>query len=783
MATVTAQALIAECRHCGSPSGGDEFCCSGCRTVWGLLHREGLERYYDLRGDKGVPVADLRVERADRKWLEPIAAELAAHVGGGLRRIALDIQGIHCAACVWLIEELFRRAHGGGIIANPALGKLELCVDASFALTSFVEAVEGCGYRLGPAVKEAAPRSQGGLLARMGVCIALSMNTMIFGISIYAGLSEGVVYRLFLDLQLAFAALAVIIGGSVFFASAWRSLRLGILHLDLPIALGILLAFGSSLLSFATQTGGAVYFDTITIFITLMLVGRFLQERVVEKNRRLLLADDGVDGLLARRIKSGKVELVPGRELAAGDRLLLAPGDLLVVEALLDEEQGTLSLDWVTGESAPRAFLRGEAVPAGAFNVGRSAVACVASADFADSSLIPLLRSTRARELDAARANAWWRRLSGVYVLGVIFAALGGLAFSLAIGRSAGRALDVTAAVLILTCPCAFGIATPLAYELIQGGLRRRGLFIRSAGFLDRALGVRRVVFDKTGTLTTGTLKLADPSALADLSFEERRALYDLAARSAHPKSAAVARALEDLGDAVLSPGVLVVEEPGRGLSLRRGGIEYALGAGRGDSDVLFTANDRPRAWLATTEELRVDAAGEIRRLAGDGHEVWILSGDSPERVRALAALAGVPAERTAAGMNPEAKALWLAARDQGDTLFVGDGLNDALAAGRATCSGTPAIDRPFMPARADFYYVTPGLGPIRTALAAARRLGQVTRRNLAVAIGYNAIALALAYAGMMSPLLCAILMPASSLTVVSMTVFSLSRRSKLWTS
>ncbi len=218
-------------------------------------------------------------------------------------------------------------------------------------------------------------------------------------------------------------------------------------------------------------------------------------------------------------------------------------------------------------------------------------------------------------------------------------------------------------------------------------------------------------------------------------------------------------------------------------MTLRRGGRAYRLGAGSEGSDLLFSIDHYPRAWLTTKEELRADAAGEIRRLSDDGMEVWILSGDSPERVRELAGIAGVPAHRALGGMSPDAKSRWLAGHDDGDTLFVGDGLNDAIAAAHATCSGTPAIDRPFMPARTDFYYVTPGLGPVRAALAAARRLGRVTRRNLTVAVAYNAVALALAYAGLMSPLLCAVLMPASSLTVVSITVLSLSRRSRLWRS
>jgi Cu2+-exporting ATPase len=151
--------------------------------------------------------------------------------------------------------------------------------------------------------------------------------------------------------------------------------------------------------------------------------------------------------------------------------------------------------------------------------------------------------------------------------------------------------------------------------------------------------------------------------------------------------------------------------------------------------------------------------------------------------VRALAGELDVLADHAVGGARPEAKAAWLDAHDHGDTLFVGDGLNDALAADRATCAGTPAVDRPFMPARSDFYFVTPGLGPVRLALAAARALRRVTRRNLAIAVGYNAITVSLAYAGLMSPLLCAVLMPASSLTVVGATLASLSPRSALWRS
>jgi P-type Cu2+ transporter len=767
------------CLHCGTAfAGGGDFCCGGCRTVYALLHEEGLERYYDLRGDDGVPVPDAAAERADRKWLDLVPA-------GG--RVSLDVQGIRCAACVWLIEELFRRTPGGlEILLNPALGKLDLTVGPTFPLRAFVAKVEPFGYRIGPALKAATPGPGGGestLIARMGVCVAIAMNSMIFGVAMYAGLRTGPVHQLFVALNFALSALSVVVGGSVFIRSAWHALQNRILHLDLPIALGILLAFGSSTAAFIAHRGDGAYFDTLNVFIALMLVGRFLQERVLLKNRRLLLASDGAEGLLTRRILAGQVSVVRCPEIATGDRLLLCPGDLAPVEAVLEDEHAQLSLDWISGEPAPRDFAHGDIVPAGAFNVGQSAVTVVARQDFADSALVALLRQTRAREADAARTTPWWRRLARVYVLAVLGAAAGAFAVWLFGGHDPGRALEVTAGVLIVTCPCAFGIATPLAYELAQAGLRRAGLYVRSAGFIDRAQDVRQVAFDKTGTLTTGGLRLVNPTALDGLAARERQALYDLVARSAHPKSLAVKHALEARGQRAIGDA-LVLEQPGRGVAMIAEGHAYAVRAGREQAaDVVFSVDGRPRAALVTAEALRPDAAAEVRRLADDGYRIWILSGDDPRRVTALGADLGIPAERALGGLRPEAKGDWLAAHDAGDTLMVGDGLNDGPVVDRATCSGTPAVDRPFMPARSDFYFVTPGLRPIRLALLAARAVRRIVRRNLALAVAYNVVAVALAYAGLMSPLLAAVAMPASSLTVVLSTLYSLNPRSPLWRS
>jgi Cu2+-exporting ATPase len=766
------------CAHCDEPIVGDgDFCCTGCEAVHGLLAEAGLDRYYDLGGGRGHPVV---VGEPDRKWLEAVAKAPC---------IVLDVQGIHCSACVWLIEKLFARRCGAGrIVINPAIGSVEVVVDAGFDLAAFVADVEAFGYRLGPALKRENTR-QSDLVWRMGVCIAIAMNTMIFGFAIYCGLSSGAVYRLFhaLDFGLSFSSVAI--GGTVFFRAAWGSLRRGILHLDLPIALGIAFVFVSSTVTYVTGGGASSYFDTLDIFIALMLVGRFLQERVLAKNRAMLLASDGAESVLVRRVTTS-VELVRATELAAGDVLLIALGDLVPVDSdLLGDAPASFSLDWINGESAPRTYAPGAIVPAGAFSHDAHALRLRARSAFDRSALSSLLRNDTRRDHDLPRATGWHVALTRIYVIGVLaIAALTSIGWYIAT-RDPVRTLDVVAAVLIVTCPCAFGIATPLAYELAQAALRKIGLFVRTPGFLDRAALVERIVFDKTGTLTTGRLRIADTATIESLGDGDRSRLHALAIRSSHPKS----RALVDaLGNAAVLGVADVRELPGKGLELREGEHVYRLGSPAWalapakvprltSADVLFTRDGQLLAEITTQEELRSDAASEVRALEKAGYETFVLSGDGAEATAALARACGIRADHAFGGRSPEGKLHWLEMAGAKRTLFVGDGINDSLVAEAADCAGTPAIDRPFMAARSDFYFVAPGLRPIRAALETAKRLESVVRANLGVALAYNVVTVSLAAAGLMTPLLCAVLMPVSSLSTVLLTTLRL--RKTTWTS
>jgi Cu2+-exporting ATPase len=793
-------------------SRGERFCCTGCARVHALLKDAGLTRYYDLRPDRGAPVATLRPDSL--AWL---ADQDGPGRASGERPVSLslDVQGIHCAACIWLLRELLLRRDGGiDLRLNPSLGQAELTyLPGRFDLRAYLREAEAFGYRFGPRRKGAASVSHGVLL-RLGVCAAAAMNVMIFSICFYAGLgpSEATLYPLFGKLNVALTTLAVLVGGWVFLRSAAQGLRHGVVHLDLPIALGIILAYAGSVYAYIHAGPAATYFDTVAAFVTLMLVGRVLQERILERNRNNLLADEGIDNLHTRRFRDGAVESIPAPSILAGDELWVVPGDLLPVEGTLMNASCAVSLDWITGESEARSVLRGERVPAGAFNAGRGTLRVRAEQAFDQARLHDLLRAPiQAAEPDGGRGAGatWWRRVGTLYVIGVLTLAAAGFVIWLPQGFEA--AARVSVAILAITCPCAIGLGVPLAHEMIHLALRRRGILIRRGGFFDRALGVRKVLFDKTGTLTLGELTLTEQgtASMDGLTSAERDVLFRMAVRSNHPASRALARAVtpgngteRSAMGAEIADDDAILETPGQGLEWRRPEGDYRLGrpgfalagpdaasaAGAqscpaDDGTTLFSVGGRARGRFTFDEEMRDDVREEVNRLRASGYQLHLLSGDGSAKTFRLAERAGIPVENVLGDLSPEAKAERVRGITRHDTLMVGDGINDAMSFDRATCTATPAVDRPALPARADFYYLGDGIAAVRRALDAALRLREVTRANLSFALAYNAIALALCFAGWISPLLAAVLMPASSLTVVAHTTWRLTGRRLSWMS
>jgi len=801
----TRAARAGVCLHCGNeltrywkPADGP-FCCRGCQGVWELIHAASLERFYNLKPTTTSPAPTLRPDSF--AWLDRIVEEReAAAPGDRVLRLDLDIQGVHCAACVWLIEELFRRqAAGVQIRLNPALGKVELAWDTGRGdLKAFLTELERFGYRLGPA-RKGVQRHSRSLIMRMAIAIAMAMNVMMFSVSVYLGLEEGLLYRFFGWLSFGMATVSLIAGGGVFYRGALAGLRRGVLHLDVPIALGMTLAYAGSVYAFLTGGMEATYFDSLCAFIALMLVGRWAQEHILERNRNSLLESSGAENLTVKRVRAGRLEAVGAAEVVLGDELWIAPGDLLPVRGLLLRRSTEAALDWITGESGQVAFAPGDAIPAGAFNATGQGFAVAAAENFVDSRLNDLLRTTSIA--DEQFRPQWWHRIAGWYVGAVLVAAAGG--FLLWAGRDLTQALETTIAILVVTCPCALGLATPLAEELTHHRLRRAGVFVRKPSFMEKALAVRRILLDKTGTLTMGRLVLDDDSAaaLTALPARARAVLRHMTARSNHPVSACVAAALGPVRSdepAVTGEDADSLREiAGRGLELVLPDGVWRLGrpafaAGRGDEAqaaeglteagaeglTVLTRDGQTLLRVSPAEEFKADAAGEIAALRAAGYELHLLSGDAQAKVDRAAVALGLPPERAEGDLDPEAKAARVRALDRRDTLMVGDGLNDSPSFAAAWCAATPAVDRPVLPGKADFFFLGDGIAAIGRSLWEARRLRRVVRDNLVLAIVYNVAAIAFCAAGLVTPVAAAVFMPASSIGVVSLTAVRMARGS-----
>ena len=757
-----------------------------------LLTSEGLTRFYELGGgDKtgavgGVP----NVPAFD--WL----AELEARDGVGDGedvRLVLDVQGIRCAACVWLLRAVWQKVAGGRAIhVAPSLGQVTLVYRRdSGAAAQFLQLAARLGYPMAPPSRRVARDT--GLLVRLGICAAVAMNAMILSISLYFGLdtasadaSDHALRELFGWVLLGLGTVSVAVGGPVFFRAALAGVRAGVVHMDLPISLGMLMAYGGSV--YGQLTGGDSYFDALTIFVAFMLGGRFLQQRTLANNRDQVLADDGAEHLRARRVRDGAIELAPVKDLEVGDEVILAPGDLVPARGELLGEGTTFSLDWINGESEPRAFAVGADVPAGAFHSGSKAVHLRVNADYARSGLDTLLSQEPIDREDTRGKVRFWELLNRYYAIGVLVAAALGAGVWAFVDPS--RSLPVAVAVLVVTCPCAMGIATPLAFHMALAKLRRRGVFVRTRSLLDKVRVLRKVVFDKTGTVTFGGLRAR---AIGAVPQHVAPVLATMAAASNHPVSQAV---LQSLDRAPFVAGLDVVEHTGRGLEALHDGARWRLGSRRfagveqngveqagGDQaggelrECVLSRGGEPVARFLLEEDFRAGAADEVRALQQRGLEVHLMSGDEPRRVASAAERLGVEAGRARGGMSPDDKAQAVAALDDDDTMMVGDGLNDAPAFQQAFCAGTPAMDRPVLPARADFCFRGAQAGAIASLCDVADEHHRVVRTNLALALLYNASVLAVSFAGAMTPLLCAVLMPISSVALVLHTSLRMQRK------
>jgi Cu2+-exporting ATPase len=722
-----------------------------------------------------APSAELALATIDPHIADEEMLLASRMVDNGIRQTDLSVPSIHCGGCIQAIEAALGALPGvEQARVNLSTRRVAIRWQADKPPPPFIATLDKIGYHahlsdLGSDVKDETLTE---LIRALAVAGFAASNIMMLSVSVWAG-AEPATRDLFHWLSALIACPALIYSGHVFFQSAWRALRRGQTNMDVPISIGVLLAFGLSLYETMHQ-GVHAYFDASITLLFFLLIGRTLDHMMRERART---AVKGLARLAARGAlvvhDDGTHSYLPVGEIRPGMTILLPAGERVPVDAEVTQGQSEIDCSLVSGESLPRPAIAGSALSAGTLNL-TGPLTIVATAAAKDSFLAEMVRMMEAAEAGRSVYRRIADRAARLYAPVVhLTALLTFIGWMIATG-DVHRSVTIAIAVLIITCPCALGLAVPMVQVVAARRLFENGIMIKDGGALERLAEIDTVVFDKTGTLTLDRLKLAsrdriDPLALAIAA--------SMAAHSRHPYSRALAAAGREKG---LAPLVLtdISETPGAGLEAHINGTVYRLGRfdwalsdastdAASDAGVVLSEGGRLQAAFHFESELRPDVQQSIAEVSSQGCGVEIMSGDRDEPVRRLSTALDVP---YLAGVSPGGKTRHIADLTASGhrVLMVGDGLNDTPALASAHASMAPASAADVSRSAADLVFLHDSLTAVPQAIAVARDAGRLVRQNLILAVGYNAIAVPIAILGHVTPLIAAVAMSASSIIVIA---------------
>lgn len=792
------------CAHCALPvpsglveSGASEqFCCSACRTAYHAIRSCGLERFYDyVKSDPdGLRPAQSSGGRYE-EYDDPVFAQIyCVKDSEGVLRTDLMLEGIHCAACVWLLERL-PKVVPGVLDARVDFGRSQLHIawrDGAVALSEIARFVDRLGYPSHPlrerSTREVRKREDRTALMRIGIAGALFGNTMLIAFALYGGMFNGMdaAFASYLrGVSGVLAAASVLWPGSVFLRGAIASARMRTLHMDVPIAIALAIGLIHGIVN-TLRGSGEVYFDTLTTLVFLLLIGRWIQHR---QQRR---AADAVELLYtlapttARLVEGGVPRTVPVEALKPGDLIEVLAGESFPVDGVVERGSSSVNQALLTGEARPIEIGVSDDVAAGSVNMVSPLVVRVRATG----------RGTRVGKLMAlveehARRRAPIVRMAdriSFRFVGVVLTSAA-LTFALWLRVGFGAAIEHAVSLLIITCPCALGLATPLAVVVAIGRAARKGILVKGGDALEALARRGAMVFDKTGTLTTGELRVVEyhgtPAMRPMIAAAERM--------STHPVAKALGNGLAGEGEITDVGEVAIAHSLGGGIEAKIGERVLTIGsarfvgercarngwkpelaravdhaAERGLTPIVAALDGDATAVIVLGDEPRAEARAmidEVRRL---GWRPMLLSGDDVRVARAVGERLGIEAQDAIGGATPEEKVARIRemARN-GNVVMVGDGVNDAAALAAATVGVAVHGGAEAALTASDVFLSRSEIGAITELVHGARRTTAAIRRNLVVSLVYNVIFGGLAIAGLVNPLVAAVLMPLSGISVV----------------
>ncbi len=738
------------CRHCGAPVEVEEtttavFCCPGCETAHAIITGAGLGEYYRSR-EAAAPRPE---------GVTPIRIA-ASPTPQGDHEACFFLDGLRCASCVWVSERILEGSEG--VVearVSYADGRTSIRFDpAATTLEALLGRLQSLGYS--PRAISAPPAPDRALVSALGIASFCAMNVMMLSIGVYLGWFSGMEEKysaLFRWTNLALATPSALYAARPFTQRAISGLREGVLHMDLPVSLGVWVLYIHGILATAQGTEG--YLDSMTMLVALLLGGRLVEQRGRRQAAQASAALSAWTPRSARRVTAAGIEAVAPESLCIGDTVEVAPGEAFPADGVVISGRGKASMSLITGESEPVALEADEPVVAG--SILRSGHLQIRVSAAGGQTLLAAMIARLEQSAAAPSPQRLTDRIAPWFVgATILLAALTATVSLWLLGEEA--AIERTVAVLVVACPCALALAWPLSVSVGLGAAASRGLILVSGDALAAMADIDLIAIDKTGTLTGGTPEVtsADDETLRIAAGIERA--------STHPVARAILAEARRRGIA-LPAGADIIEEVGAGISGVVDGVRWRIHGG-GQGVVQVTSPGEPTRLIHLTDTPRPDAAAAIAGLSARC-PVVMLTGDTAAVGERIATAVGITTVH--AGMKPGEKADWIAARQAEGrrVLFIGDGLNDGPALAVATVGlamgggSAPSIEA------ADGVIASDRLAPVLSGLHIAARFDRAVRVGLRTSLLYNLTAVSAAMAGVVNPLVAAILMPISSAMVL----------------
>jgi Cu2+-exporting ATPase len=782
------------------PEGRKVFCCTACRAIYRMIIEEGCGDFYRRRDWKtvGIPEALKSSGNAGSAGEEAVTANRQTGVGDCEADLIID--GIRCASCVWLNEKVLERTPGvTRARVNFATNRAHIVWDGTVTtLGVILRRLRSIGYLARPYTAQAQEKTlrkqTRDLLIRFGTAAFFSMQLMMLSFGLYAGYFQGIdpASKQWLSLFAFLAATPVLFySGWPFFLGAWRGLRNRTLNMDVLIALGASSAYGVSLREMLAR--GEVYFDTTAMIVTLVLLGRLLEHGAKRKASHALTRLLALQPQEARLMRAGERVLVPVSAITSGDLIEVRPGEKIPLDGRVRDGTTEVDESLVTGESRPVDKHEGSFVIGGTLN-GMGTICLEVTGTGQDTMIARIARLVESAQAASAPIQRVADSVSAYFVPAVVLVASATFLYW-SHYLAPGVALQIAVSVLVIACPCALGLATPVAIVAGTGKAAKQGILVKGGDVLEELHRIRTVVFDKTGTLTTGRMTVSEVTAMVDgreTRGGQRALLYAASAEegSEHLLGKAIVEHAKEQGLALLPAGNFTAL-PGLGARAEVDGEQVFVGKkelleGQGiampgelaerarrmeeqKNTVVYVAKEgEVLGLIALRDAPRRDATEALRRLRRENIETVMITGDNEDTARSVAREMGV--ESLFANVLPEGKAREVEGlrKSRGKVAMVGDGINDAPALAAADVGIAMATGSDIAMESADIVLMRPALSAVADAVKLSRKTFRVVRQNLFWAFFYNVVAIPLAVMGLLHPIIAAGAMAMSSVSVVA---------------